>query len=75
VSDLPPSSQSLRTSLSLHALIAVGIMIVVAVSGGHVARAVGVAALYFALAGGWSGLRTWRAARRGRASAAGERQR
>ncbi len=75
MSDLPPPAQSLRTSLSLHALIAVGIMIVVAFSGGHLARALGVAALYFVLAGGWSWLRTWRAARRARGSAAEEQQR
>jgi small neutral amino acid transporter SnatA (MarC family) len=75
VSDLPAPSQSLRTALSLHALVAAAIMIVVAVSGGGLARAFGIAALYFALAGGWSWLRIRRAARRARASAEGERRR
>jgi hypothetical protein len=74
VSDLPPPSQSLRTALSLHALVAVGISVAVAVSGGSLARALGIAAVYFALAGGWTWLRTWRAARRERGRAAGEQQ-
>jgi small neutral amino acid transporter SnatA (MarC family) len=75
VSDLPPPSQSLRAALSLHALAAAAIMVVVAVSGGGLARALGIAALYFALAGGWSWLRIRRAARKERASAKGEGQR
>jgi hypothetical protein len=74
VSDLPPPSQSLRTALSIHALIAVGIVILVAVSGGGAGRALGSAALYFVLGGGWSWIRAWRAARARREQAGrGER--
>jgi small neutral amino acid transporter SnatA (MarC family) len=67
VSDLPPPVQSVRTALLLHALIAAGILVVVAVSGGDPAKAFGIAAAYFVLAGGWSWLRGWRAGRSGRA--------
>ncbi len=66
MSDLPPPAQSLRTAFSIHALIAVGIMILVAVTGGGAGRALGSAALYFVLGGGWSWIRAWRAARASR---------
>ena len=66
MSDLPPPAQSLRTVLSIHALVAVGIMILVAFSGGGAGRALGSAAVYFALGGGWSGIRAWRAGRANR---------
>jgi hypothetical protein len=56
-------------------VIAAGIMIVVAVSGGDLAKALGIAAAYFVLAGGWSGLRIWRAGRAERARAAREQGR
>jgi small neutral amino acid transporter SnatA (MarC family) len=68
VSDLPPPRQSLRTALSLHALAAAGILLLVALTGGTVAKALGVAAAYFVLAGGWSAVRVWRAERAARAS-------
>jgi hypothetical protein len=60
MSDLPPPTQSLRIALSIQAAIAAVIMIVVAVSGGSVAKALGTAALYFVLVGGWSWFRIWR---------------
>lgn len=66
MSDLPPPQQTLRTSLSLHALIAVGILLLVALTGGNAAKALAIAAAYFVLAGGWSWVRTWRAARAAR---------
>ena len=66
MSDLPPPQQSLRTALSLHALIAVGILLLVALTGGDTAKAFAIAAAYFLLAGGWSLVKAWRAARAGR---------
>jgi hypothetical protein len=75
MSDLPPPSHSVRAMLSIHALVAVGIMIVVALSGGDLAKALGVAAVYFLLAGGWSWLRAWRAGRNERARGAREQRR
>jgi hypothetical protein len=56
--------------LSLHALIAAGILILVALSGGDVPKALGIAAAYFVLAGGWSWFKAWRA---GRAASAADR--
>ena len=66
MSDLPPPAQSLRTVLSIHALLAAGILILVVVTGGEAWQAVLVAGAYFVLAGGWSGLKAWRAARAAR---------
>jgi hypothetical protein len=63
VSDLPPPRQSLRVALSLHALVAAGLLLVVALTGGGAARALAVGAAYFVLAGGWSAVKLWRAAR------------
>jgi hypothetical protein len=73
VSDLPPPTQSLRVALSIQAAIAAVIMIVVAVSGGSVAKALGTAALYFVLVGGWSWFRIWRADRERKRGSAEER--
>jgi hypothetical protein len=67
MSDLPPPQQSLRTALSLHALVAAGILLLVALTGGDAAKALGIAAAYFVLAGGWSWVRAWRAGRAARA--------
>ena len=67
MSDLPPPQQSLRTALSLHALIAAGILLLVALTGGAAAKAFAIAAVYFVLAGGWSWVKAWRAARAARA--------
>jgi small neutral amino acid transporter SnatA (MarC family) len=66
VSDLPPPQQSRRTALSLHALIAVGILLLVALTGGDATKAFAIAAAYFVLAGGWSLVKAWRADRAGR---------
>jgi hypothetical protein len=67
VSDLPPPPQSLRTALSLHALVAAGILLLVALTGGNPAKALAIAAAYFVLAGGWSWVKAWRAGRAARA--------
>jgi hypothetical protein len=77
MSDLPPPHQSLRAGLSLHALIAAGIMLLVVLTDGSAVKALGIAVAYFVLAGGWSAVKAWRAARtiRGRdRSAAGRRR-
>lgn len=66
MSDLPPLVQSLRTVLSIHALVAAGILILVVVTGGEPWQAVVVAGAYFVLAGGWSAIKAWRAARAAR---------
>ena len=66
MSDLPPPGHSLRTALSLHALIAVGILLLVALTGGDASKALGIAAAYFVLAGGWSWVKAWRAGRAAR---------
>jgi hypothetical protein len=63
MSDLPPPRQSLRAALSLHALIGVGILLLVALTGGGALRAFGLAGAYVVLAGGWSALKAWRTAR------------
>jgi len=70
VSDLPRPSQSVRTTLSINALLAVVILLIVAFSGGGTAEALVVAALYFAVVGGWTVFRAWHA---GRAARAGDR--
>ena len=44
MSDLPPPQQSLRVALSVHALIAVGILLLVALTGGAAWKALAVAA-------------------------------
>ena len=66
MSDLPPSQQSLRTALSLHALIAAGILLLVELTDGSAPKALGIAGAYFVLAGSWSGVKAWRAARAAR---------
>ena len=66
MSDLPPPPQSLRTALSLHALIAVGILLLVAFTGGAAWKALAIAAVYFVLAGGWSWVKGRRADRAAR---------
>ena len=72
MSDLPPPQQSLRTALSLHALIAVGILLLLALTGGDAPRAFGIAGAYLVFAGGWSWVKAWRA---GRAARDGESSR
>ena len=77
MSDLPPPQQSLRAALSVHALIAVGILLLVALTGGAAWKALAIAGIYFVLAGGWTWLKGWRAAlaekRRDRSSLEGDR--
>ena len=63
MSDLPPPQHSLRTGLSLHALIAAGILLLVVLTDGSAMKALGIAGAYFVLAGGWSTVKAWRAAR------------
>jgi uncharacterized membrane protein (DUF4010 family) len=70
VSDLPRPVQSVRTTLSINALLAVAILLIVAFSGGGTTEAFVVAALYFAVVGGWTIFRAWRA---GRAMQGGDR--
>jgi threonine/homoserine/homoserine lactone efflux protein len=77
MSDLPPPQQSLRTGLSLHALIAAGILLLVVLTDGSAVKALGIAGAYFVFAGGWSAWKAWRAARamreRDRSVVGGER--
>ena len=63
MSDLPPPRQSLRTALSLHALAAAVILLLVEFTDASAAKAFGIAGAYFALAGGWSAVKARRAAR------------
>ena len=57
MSDLPPPKQPYRSVALFHAALAVVILIVAALSGGDLAKAVGVAAGYFVLATAWSWFR------------------
>jgi hypothetical protein len=57
VSDLPPPNQPYRTVALFHAALAIVILIVAALSGGDLAKAVAVAAAYFVLATAWSWFR------------------
>jgi len=52
VSDLPRPDRSVRATLSINALLAVAILLIVAFSGGGSGEAFLVAALYFGLVGG-----------------------
>jgi len=67
MSDLPRRDQSVRTTLSINALLAVAILLVVALSGGGTGEAFLVATLYFGVVGGWTVFRAWRAGRVGHA--------
>lgn len=66
MSDLPPPAQSMRTALSIHAVVAVAILLIATFSGGEALKAFAVAGAYFVLAGGWSWFRARRAARAAR---------
>ena len=70
MSDLPRPVQSVRTTLSINALLAVAILLIVAFSGGGTTEAFLVAALYFGVVGGWTIFRAWRG---GRATQEGDR--
>ncbi len=67
MSDLPRPERSVRATLSINALLAVAILLIVAFSGGGTGEAFLVAALYFGLVGGWTLFRAWRAGRVARA--------
>lgn len=67
MSDLPRRDQSVRTTLSINALLAVAILLIVALSGGGTGEAFLVAVLYFGVVGGWTVFRAWRAGRVARA--------
>ena len=57
MSDLPPPRHAYRGSATLHAVLALVILVIAALSGGNLARAFAVAAVYFVVATGWSWFR------------------
>jgi hypothetical protein len=57
VSDLPPPTRPYRSSAILHAILALVILVVAAISGGNLLRAIVVGAAYFLVATGWSWFR------------------
>jgi hypothetical protein len=57
VSDLPTPPRPYRGSAILHGVLAVVILVVAAISGGDLVKAVLVAAAYFLVATGWTWFR------------------
>ena len=57
MSDLPPPPHAYRGSAVLHAILALVILVIAAISGGSLARALLVALAYFVVATAWSWLR------------------
>ena len=57
MSDLPPPRHAYRGAATLHAALAVVILVIAVVSGGNLAKALIVAAVYFVVATGWSWFR------------------
>ncbi len=57
MSDLPPPSRPYRGSAILHAILALVILVVAAVSGGNLVKALLVAVAYFVVATGWTWFR------------------
>ena len=57
MSDLPPPSRPYRGSAILHAILALVILAVAAISGGSLFKAFLVAVAYFLVATGWSWFR------------------
>ena len=57
MSDLPPPRQPYRSAAIVHAALAGMILLVAALSGGDLAKAVAVAAGYFVVATAWSWFR------------------
>jgi hypothetical protein len=57
VSDLPPPPRPYRGSAILHAILALVILAVAAISGGNLLKAFLVAAAYFIVATGWTWFR------------------
>ena len=54
MSDLPAPPRPYRGSAILHAVLALVILVVAAISGGDAVKALLVAAAYFVIATGWS---------------------
>ncbi len=57
MSDLPPPPRPYRGSAILHAVLAAVILVVAAISGGELRRALLVAVAYFLVATGWTWFR------------------
>jgi hypothetical protein len=57
LSDLPPPPRPYRGSAILHGVLALVILVVAAISGGDLVKAVLVAAAYFVIATGWTWFR------------------
>jgi hypothetical protein len=57
VSDLPPPPHAYRGAATLHAVLAVVILLIAVISGGNIAKAFAVAIAYFVVATGWSWFR------------------
>ena len=57
MSDLPPPRNAYRGSATLHAVLAVVILVIAAISGGNLAKAFAVAVAYFVVATAWSWFR------------------
>jgi len=57
MSDLPARTQPYRSAAMLHATLAAVILVVAAVSGGSLPKAIAVAGAYFVLATAWSWFR------------------
>jgi len=57
VSDLPAPPRPYRGSAILHAVLALVILVVAAISGGDAVKALLVAAAYFVIATGWTWFR------------------
>lgn len=57
MSDLPPPQQPYRGAAILHAVLGIVILVVAAVSGGSLAKALVVAVAYVVVATGWSWFR------------------
>ena len=60
MSDLPPPARAYRGSAMLHGFLALAILVIAALTGGGLARALLVALAYFVVATGWNVVR-WRA--------------
>ena len=57
MSDLPPPPHAYRGAATLHAVLAVVILVIAGISGGNIAKAFAVAIAYFVVATGWSWFR------------------
>ena len=57
MSDLPPPRNAYRGAATLHAVLAVVILVIAAISGGNLLKAFAVAVAYFVVATAWSWFR------------------